>query len=317
MAKSSLSASELLRRYRTSDRDFRHLHLAAVDLHGADLRHADFSHANLQGANLGAADLTGALFVGTNLRNVNFEGAVLAGADFTAADLQGVRGGSSFLATAISGPPMGIQPALELPTAAGSLTAVNPQQPPSRASVAPIDPQQPTARLSSIPSSLPNSSRGPELESARQEIHRLAGQLQSLRLWQGVTVAVALGFLFVTVLGGYLGYAQYRDRRDLQENLTDRVQERDERIATTATELEALRQEKQSLDAQLQAADERIRESEIQIAALQEQLEAALAQLATERERVEQLAETNQVLAETNQVIEERLKRQQDGRRRP
>ncbi len=288
MAESTtLSASEVLRRYRASDRDFRHLQLAAVDLRGADLRHADFSHANLEGANLEGANLEGTLFVGADLRNANLEGVSVVGADFTAADLAGARSSSNLLP-------------LEIPLSQTDRALMGPTRSLERSG----DTKVPTFTREMSLVSVRDSELG---RTQSGEIQRLSEQLQGLRLWQGITTAIALGFLFVTVLGGYLGYAQYRDSQNLRQRLGTQIREREERLTAARAEIEDLQQQKLTLERRLQGTDERLRESEIQISALRQQLETASAQLRAERERAEQLAETNQ-------IVTERLEKQR-GRR--
>jgi hypothetical protein len=115
---------ELIRRYQTGERDFRHVvlvkatlggaNLAGADLSGADLRWANLIRANLSGANLTKANLSGAKLYAADLRKAilleadlswaNPGGANLSNADLGRADLSGVKlYGAKLLGTNLGG----------------------------------------------------------------------------------------------------------------------------------------------------------------------------------------------------------------------
>lgn len=295
-----LSASELLQRYRTGDRDFRRCRLAGFDARGADLRQADFSSADLQGANFSDADLRAAAFVGADLSGANFQGALVTAADFTAANLQNVRG----LDSAIAADSVGSIGNRTTIISGGQATVTGRGQP--------MD--VPTGVAATATSLLPphRSSLSGDREAQRsltaQETQNLMRQLQVLRRWRGIATALALMFLFLAVLGGYLGYAKYRDYEDLEARVLEQGEERERQFEEISTELERLRQERQDLTQELADERERGADNALQVTALRQRLQAVEAQLETERERAEQLAEINQLL-------QERLKNRSSSRR--
>ena len=82
------SASELISRYRSSERYFVGAQLEQAKLSGARLWQANLSHANLRGADLSnaqiedvdfsGADLTGAILTGARCHGAKFDGAILS-----------------------------------------------------------------------------------------------------------------------------------------------------------------------------------------------------------------------------------------------
>jgi hypothetical protein len=106
LARSKITAKELLNRYSAGERDFSFVDSPSADLGRADLRGADLSNANLYTADLSNADLSeanlgGAELTGANLSRVNLRGAHLRKArlkevnlkyaDLTDADLTGAN----------------------------------------------------------------------------------------------------------------------------------------------------------------------------------------------------------------------------------
>lgn len=311
-----LSASELLQRYQTGDRNFRHYRLSGLDFREADLRQADFSQAELQGADFGNADLRAATFVGADLSGANFRGAIVAETDFTAANLNGTRGLDWPLIGMTANEMMG-------------RTVVSGERS-SAAWEADRSPQV-TAGSGAAATSFLNTGRSQphdrgdrhqDLVLTPQETRSLMRQLQSLQRWRGITTTIALILLFVAVLGGYLGYVKYREYEQLEERVTAREEERERQLQEVTVELDFLRQERQNLrvrESQLEelsaeldlVEQERQRlltelESErqrgadraSQVTTLLENLRETESQLETERERVKQLTEINDLLEE-------------------
>lgn len=88
--------SELVKKYKTGERNFQQLKLRRADLRGiklkgADLRGSDLSYANLKGADLSGCDLRGVYLNDANLVEINLEGAKLEGANLTKAYLTGAN----------------------------------------------------------------------------------------------------------------------------------------------------------------------------------------------------------------------------------
>ena len=77
-----ISADDLLRRYRTGERDFRH-----VDLTGADLQSQELPGLVLCGADLTRTDLQYAVLTGADLSGAELHGTYLSHADLTHAKL--------------------------------------------------------------------------------------------------------------------------------------------------------------------------------------------------------------------------------------
>jgi uncharacterized protein YjbI with pentapeptide repeats len=97
LAKTPLTAAQLLQRYAAGEKRFREVQLKKVDLKGAklpqiDLRGADLSNANFREADLSNADLRGACLDGADfykatLIRVNLDGARLTKTNLKEADL--------------------------------------------------------------------------------------------------------------------------------------------------------------------------------------------------------------------------------------
>jgi Pentapeptide repeats (8 copies) len=85
-----MTADELLKAYKSGERDFRGAYLRGAYLRGADLRGVGLRDADLRGADLGGADLGGADLGGADLRDADLRYANLRGADLGGADLRGV-----------------------------------------------------------------------------------------------------------------------------------------------------------------------------------------------------------------------------------
>jgi hypothetical protein len=101
-----MTAGELLKAYRSGERDFRGADLRGADLRGANLYGADLGGADLGGADLGGANLYGAYLGGAylggaDLRGAYLRGAYLGGADLRGADLRGADLGDQWV---IQGP---------------------------------------------------------------------------------------------------------------------------------------------------------------------------------------------------------------------
>ena len=314
-----LSATELLQRYQAGDRNFRHYHLAGLDLREADLRQADFSRAELQGADFGYADLRAAAFVGADLSGANFQGAIVAETDFTAANLSGARGLDRGIAEAtidnVAGDRTIATTGKRQPTNSGRAG-----QP--RAATAVSAGAAAVTSLLDTGGSDSYRDRSAELLLTSQEAQDLVRRVQALQRWRGVTTTMALILLFVAVLGGYLGYVKYREYEQLEDRVAEREQEWESQLEELSTELDFLRQERQNLKARESQYEELSAELDLlrqerqnlatelenerelgannasQVTTLLERLHETETQLEAERERVEQLGEINQLLQE-------------------
>ena len=83
----SLTAEELLSRYRDGSRDFRDLDLRRLQLDGAMLAGCNFAHADMRGCNLANADLSKVNFYSANLADAVLTGSKLGEANLKAASL--------------------------------------------------------------------------------------------------------------------------------------------------------------------------------------------------------------------------------------
>jgi uncharacterized protein YjbI with pentapeptide repeats len=86
-----MDANELLKRYKTGERDFFGVDLTDADLSGSDLSGIDLSTANLNNANLSDTNLSQAFLIQTNLTYANLNYASLNDTDLSASNLIGAN----------------------------------------------------------------------------------------------------------------------------------------------------------------------------------------------------------------------------------